>query len=540
MLFEKLRERNDEATAKLLWKVRCAGDLELFAAYYFPHYCTYAFNEFHHDSFNSIGFMEAAIRRVRGAPRGYAKSTLEALIKPIHDVVYELEEFVVVISNTQDQANQKLRDIRSEVLTNPRLTRDFGICFKTRKPGETSYILWCGSHSCMFQAYGSGAEIRGIRYRAKRPTKIVVDDGEHSEEVLNEALRAKTFDWFMQVVSQIGNEHTNIVVIGTVLHPDSLLKKLLQNPAYDGKLYKSIISWAKNEKLWQEWTKLYTNLDDPERAPRAEAFYKRNEEKMLEGTKVLWPEKESYLYLMKELVEKGRRAFMKEKQNEPVGGDEALFDTFHWYHETELGFVIEDTGALIPWSELKDKSGGWLNAYGVLDPCAGQTKTKVGKLSDFACLLSGFKDNRGRLLVHGDWMKRAAPTKQIEEVFNYHAEYGYQKFGVETNLFRNLLLPNMVTERKRREAELKRIIKLPFYDIENTENKQERIYTLEPKVHHSWILFNRALSQEFKGQLEAYPHVDHDDGPDALEMLWGLVNNRYKASALSMDAFGGR
>jgi predicted phage terminase large subunit-like protein len=539
-LFEELRKRNDERTAKLLWRARLASDLELFALYYFPHYCTYAFNEFHHDSFESIGFMETAIRRARGAPRGYAKSTLEALIKPIHDVCYELEHFIVIISNTQDQANQKLRDIRSEIFNNPRLVSDFGLHFKTRTPGETSYVLYAGGHSCMFTAYGSGVEIRGIRYGAKRPTKIVVDDGEHSEEVLNEALRAKFRDWFFQVVSQIGNEDTNIVMIGTVLHRESLLKELLSNPAYDGKLYKSIISWASNEKLWQEWRAIYTNLDDPERMARADAFYRKNEAAMLKGTKVLWPEKEPYLYLMKELVEKGKRAFMKEKQNEPIGGDQVLFDKFLWYHEEERGIVIEHNGHVIKWEELRDREGRWLNSYGVLDPCAGQTKAKVGKLSDYACALTGLKDNRGRLLVHDDWTKRASPTAQISRVFDLHSAHQYQKFGVETNLFRNLLMPNLVAERKRREAEAKKIIRLPFYDIENTDNKQERIYTLEPKVSHGWILFNRALSQEFKSQLEAYPHVDHDDCPDALEMLWGLVNNRYKASALSTDAFGGR
>lgn len=507
---------------------------------YFPHYCQHPFNEFHRDLFSTIGFMETAVRRARAAPRGYAKSTLTALIKPIHDVCFSLEKYIVIISNTQDQANQKLRDIRTEVFTNARLVADFGIHFKVRTPGETQYTLYCGDHACMFTSYGAGVEIRGIRFGASRPTKIICDDSEHSEEVLNESIRKKYEDWYFQVVSQIGNEHTNIDFIGTILHPESLLKKLTKNAAYDSKIYKSVIAWSDRQDLWDQWTRIYTDLENPNRKAESDLFYRQNEKDLLKGTKVLWPEKEPYLYLMKELVEKGRRAFFKEKQNEPIGGDEVLFEKLHYYRETSEGILIESSGVVLPWSDFRSKEGKYFNAYGVIDPCTGQTKARAGKSSDYACIPTGLTDHKGRLFVHRDWTKRAAPTKQIDAMFDLHSEFDYQKFGVETNLYRNLLLPNMVAERKRREQETKKIIRLPFYDIEQVENKEKRIYTLEPKVSHGWILFNRALSEEFMRQLEAFPHGDHDDCPDSLEMLWGLVNNRYKAAGVSVDAMGGR
>lgn len=516
----------------LYW--RCAVDLEFFAICFFPHYTQHPFNEFHRDSFKSYTFMERAIRRARAAPRGYAKSTLTALIKPIHDVCYGLETFIVIISNTQSQADGKLKDIRTEVLTNASLIGFYGLHFKRKNPGETSYVVYCNHHATMFTSYGAGVEIRGIRFGANRPSKIVVDDSEHSEEVLNEALREKYENWYFQVVSQIGNETTNIDVVGTILHKQSLLNKLIKNPAYDGTLYRAVINWAERGDLWDKWRDIYTNLDNPNRLAESEAFYKQQERDLLKGVKVLWPEKEPYLYLMKEMVEKGRRGFMKEKQNEPIGGEETLFEQFHWYREEEKGIRIEKSGVLVTWEEL----GEW--AFGALDPATGQTKPKAGKKGDFACILAGYKEPKGRLLVHHDFMKRASPTKQIEQIFDLHDRFKFHKFGIETNLYRNLLLPNIVTERTRREKESKKVIQLPFYDIENVDNKEKRIYTLEPKISHGWILFNRALGEEFRGQLEAYPHVDHDDGPDTLEMLFGLVNNRYKASQVSLNAMGGR
>jgi predicted phage terminase large subunit-like protein len=536
-----LELKNDsEDAAEDFFYLRCATDLELFTVSYFPHYCQYPFNQFHRDDFDSISFGERAIRRVRAAPRGYAKSTLKALIKPVHDVCYGLESFIVVISNTQDQANAKLKDIRTEVLTNAALISDYGIHFPRKNPGETSYEVHCNGHKTKFQAFGAGVEIRGIRYGSERPSKIVCDDSEHSDEVHNEELRQKYEDWYFQVVSNIGNERTNIEFIGTVLHNESLLVHLLRNPAYDGKLYKAVISWSEREDLWEKWRSIYTNLDNPNRLPESDCFYKENEPEMMRGAKVLWPEKESYLWLMKEMVEKGKRNFLKEKQNEPVTVDDALFEKIHWYKEVDKGIIVESTGAFVPWEYLKHA------AYGTLDPATGQTRAKRGKGGDYSVILTGFQDPKGRLLVHHDWTKRAPPTSYITELFELHDQFNYSKFGVETNLYRNLLLPNIIAEKKRREQERKDKkvisyeIKLPFYDIENTDNKEKRIYTLEPKVTHGWILFNRGLSKTFMNMIEAFPKADHDDGPDCLEMLWSLMNNRYKASTLSVQPMGGR
>lgn len=538
-LWEELKAEGKHREAKRALWLRCATDKELFALVYFPHYCQLPFNELHSDVFANGEYGVRSLRRARAAPRGYAKSTLEALIEPIHDVCYGLESFIVIFSNTEDQSASKLRDIRTEVLTNDRLLADYRISFFRNRSAETKYVLVCGKHQCMFQGFGANTEVRGIRFGAERPSKIILDDAEHSDEVHNEAIRAKYENWMFQVVSKLGNEHTNIKIIGTILHPESLLAGLIKNPAYDGKIYKAVISWTERQDLWDDWQRIYTDLDNQNRFIDSQGFYFKNEKEMLRGTKVLWPEKEPYLYLMKELIETGRRAFFKEKQNEPIGGDEAIFDRIHYYRETEGGLLIESTNTLLKWKDLKDHNGQWFNMFGALDPAHGQTKAKPGKKLDYASMPMGIRDPRGRLLVHDVWMKRAAPSKQIAQIFEMHAHYGFQKFAVETNLFRELLSENLVAERKRIEEKTKKVCKIPFYDVEQVENKEKRIYTLEPKVTHGWILFNRALDPTFMRQIEAYPYVDHDDGPDSLEILWNLIHNRYKPMALSLQQQGG-
>jgi predicted phage terminase large subunit-like protein len=536
-LLEQLKTGSKDAQAALdnLLYYRMGSDVELFTSMFFPHYATESFNDFHKDLFKAYRFDERSVRRLRIAPRGYAKSTISAFVKPIHDLCYKLERFIVIISNTEPQAKQKLKDIRAELLSNDELINFYGIGFLNKKAGETDFIASCEEHQCRFIALGSGTEIRGIRFGAYRPSKIVLDDIEHSTKVYNEAIRDGFEDWYNDVVTKIGNTKTNIEFIGTVLHPKALLVKTSKNPSYESKSYQAVKSWAENQELWADWKAIYTNLDDENRQEKAEQFYLSNKEEMDKGAAVLWPDKEPYYYLMKELIETGRRSFYKEKMNKPISDEECLFDReqFHYFRETKDGLYIKKSGVTISWKELR--------AYGVIDPSTGQQPAKRNKKGDYTALITGYTDSMGRLFVVNDVVKRMPPTDYIQRIFDLHEQYEYEKFAVETNLYRNLLLPNILEERKQREKRLKKKIKIPFYDIINTENKIKRIHTLEPKISHGWILFNETLSEEYFTQFDGFPKEDHDDAPDATEMLWNLVNGRYDKGAITgLNAMVGR
>lgn len=539
-LYQDLKEKEEWNEAFKAIYYRCATDVEFFSKHFFAHYCKHPFAQHHFEDFSNFKFGERSIRRVRAAPRGYAKSTIKVLVKPIHDLVYGLEKYIVIFSNTEKQALGKLKDIRNELLENTRLINFYGIKFKNNRIAEGSFTVHAGPFRCKYEGYGTGAQIRGIRDRESRPSKLVFDDVEHSAEVENEALRSKYETWYASDVLKAGDETTNVEFVGTVLHRRSLLSNLLKNPMYDAKKYQAIISWSEREDLWVQWRDILTNLDNDNRLADSNAFYLQNKTDMLQGTKVLWPEKEPYIELMKELIDTGRLTFFKEKQNDPLGAEDKIFTQFHWYREIVdevkgRGILIEKTGAFIPWDRFK-----YYRTYGAMDPSTGQSRAKAGKMGDFTCIVTGKIDDKGRLFVHSDWTRRVPPTVYIKSVFDLHEQWDYEKFAVETNLYRNLLLPNLQAERASLEREHKKVIKLPFYDVETVENKEKRIYTLEPKITNGWILLNRNLSPEFFNQLDEFPKADHDDCPDAMEMLWGMVNGRYKMSPVAVNAMSGR
>jgi hypothetical protein len=76
----------------------------------------------------------------------------------------------------------------------------------------------------------------------------------------------------MSDIIKPGTAETNVEVIGTRLHLESLLAKLLHNPGSHGRVYQMVCSIATNMALWQQWRQLFVDLDDPRRQERAHAF----------------------------------------------------------------------------------------------------------------------------------------------------------------------------------------------------------------------------------------------------------------------------
>ena len=133
---------------------------------------------------------------------------------------------------------------------------------------------------------------------------MVLDDIENDENVRTVEQRKKLENWFYKAVSKAGDTYTDIVYIGTLLHYDSLLAKVLKNPAYRSVKYKAVQSFS-TSPLWETWESIYTDLGNEGRELEAKKFFEKNREEMLAGTKVLWEEKLSYYDLMVTRVSEG-------------------------------------------------------------------------------------------------------------------------------------------------------------------------------------------------------------------------------------------
>ena len=158
--------------------------------------------------------------------RGSAKSTIFSLSYPIWAMLgKQQKKFIVILSQTQNQSRLILNNIKRELETNPLLLKDYGNLADTSREWSTS-SLDIAKFGTRITAASSGETIRGLRHGSYRPDLIICDDVEDIASVKTLDNRQRTYEWFTSEVLPLGDFGTRLVVVGNMLHEDSLMMKL--------------------------------------------------------------------------------------------------------------------------------------------------------------------------------------------------------------------------------------------------------------------------------------------------------------------------
>ena len=509
-----------------------AIDMEFFGRAYFPHYFSRPSPEFHRelDAIWQQGVLKGrypltaadtktisrlpGVRRAVAAPRGHAKSTNLTFKGTMHSTLYGYKHYPIIISDSSEQAEGFLDNIRVEFEENTAILEDFG---------PLAGSVWRSNvlvtkTNIKIEAIGSGKKIRGRKHRNWRPDLIILDDVENDENVRTPEQRKKLKDWFDKAVSKCGDDYTDIVYIGTLLHYDSLLAKTLANPAYRSIKYKAVIRFSQADDLWQQWETIFTDLSNDDREADALAFFQAHKTAMLEGTQVLWEEKLSYYDLMVMRVSEGEASFNSEEQNEPINPDDCLFmeEWFDYYNEAEVNF-----------------GDPAFDFFGFIDPSLGKTKR-----SDFSAIVTLAKHKgSGYMYVVDADIERRHPDRIIADVLAKERwlrasfGHGYRKLGAETNQFQWFLKEELA------KASAKAGLYLPIEEVQQTSDKVMRVQTLQPDVKNKYIKFNRRHKRLLE-QLTQFPMGAHDDGPDALEGARSIAKKVKRFRILDRAEFG--
>lgn len=185
------------------------------------------------------------------APREHAKSTAITHAGTLAAVLFREKSFVLLVSDTESQAAEFLGDIKAELVENTALKKTFGIK-KILKDTETNIVVQFKDGE-MFRivAKGSMQKVRGLKWRGKRPDLIVGDDLENDEIVMNAERREKFRRWFFNALVPCGSDTCSIRIVGTILHLDSLLNRLMSNKKWRTRLYEACDENFEN-LLWSE------------------------------------------------------------------------------------------------------------------------------------------------------------------------------------------------------------------------------------------------------------------------------------------------
>jgi len=488
-----------------------------FAMLYMKHHIHFTPSEAHLEIYRllDIATVERGKKIAIAAPRDFGKSTLITLIYIIYCICYSKEEFIVILSNTASQANQILDNIKKELTENELLKADFPEVFESNS--KFKQLRWRQSdiitrNKILVLSLGTGQQIRGRRFGVSRPSLVIADDIENSENTFGSEARDKMKDWYERSVLKVGSEKTNYIFIGNLYHPYSLLSEYLapdKNPAWIKKVYSAIVAWPTHMNLWDEkWSNIYYYKEDYRGAggPLAACqYYEDNKVVMDEGVKLLWDTRYTLRTLM-ELRADNELSFLSEYQNSPVNPKEWLLDIDTIVYWDASNRSVDD---------LLKALGDNVKFYGACDPSLGMSTVK----GDYSAIVVLAKDETSKVLyvIVAD-IERRPIEKIVDDILAYYLRYKFTKFGIEGNQFQRVLVD--LVKKKGEEMGLY----IPLETMINKDDKIARIQSLRPRIKSGNLQFSKRQRQ-LLDEARYFPKGRHDDGLDALEMAVKLSND---------------
>lgn len=430
-------------------------------------------------------------------PRQSAKTAWLSNIFLTHQVVYQLKQYIVLFSETTDVAGDFITWGRYQLKLNEKLRTDFGEVLYERPSmneldNKYEYIT---TTKIKVEAKGLGTQTRGLRHGSTRPDLFILDDLESKESTNTPELIEKSKSWFREEMLPALAKDGLCVYLGTILCYGSLLDYVIRERRdFESRKFSAIIEWSKEEKLWNEWRKIYRS-DKVNAVDEARAFFEENKAEMLAGTRVLWSEYWTYYDFMILLEENGVKAFNQEYQNEPTDEERQIFkpEYFHWFDDEDLA----------------NKN---IEYYAGIDIAMGKTS------GDYTVITTIAKNvDTGVCYVVDIFAERCHPNVLIEKATELTMKYQYERIGIEAQFAQEFVSDKLAEELRKRGYPSHTRIK----NIKQRTRKALRIEALLPDIQNGKLRFHRKYknSQEM-AQYEMYPMHNHDDVPDSNSMAY--------------------
>lgn len=412
------------------------------------------------------------------APRGSAKSTMLGFLKLAHSISFRRRRFIIIIQNTYTKAAQSLETIKEEVKNNARFRDDFGIKVTRDREGDTIFNV--AGHRVRVLCKGSEqiGSIRGEKFGAYRPDLILGDDMEDDELVRNPERRAVFEREFNDVLKYAGDWDTQFIILGTILHDDSMMAKLVSSDSY--KMYRKLFYKARYESNGQ--------------------------------TMSLWPEKWTVAAL-NQMEQEDPVSFAKEMQGDPSSGSlETIHrDDFRYWTELDNGIVLWNSDGTIKsrwkWTDCKAAIGIDL---------AWEEK----KANDFSVFMPGIVTPTNDILLDGYVMKKGMRPDEWEEIVFEMADR-YEKLTgkrVQVGLEKSKLEKVMkwfLQEAMRRRGKWLWLKEISW----GTHDKIERFYFRMANRYANHSVFHKKGMGVYENQIIRLRSSAHDDLADAAGML---------------------
>jgi len=356
-----------------------------------------------------------------------------------------------MVSATGSLAEECLRKIKNEIETNQTIMDDFGNVQST-KWTEGHIIL---KNSCQIRAKGAGYQIRGFR-----PDCAIVDDIENDESVRSEEQREKLDDWFWTALVNTLEPTSQLLVVGTLLHPLSFLTKLIDEP----------------RPGW--FTKKYKAIQE-------------------DGTP-LWEEKWPLDKLEARKIEIGERRFRSEFMNDPLADSDVVF-TKEWIDDNSIDFPPKRAE---------------ISCIMAIDPAISKKD-----LRDFTAIVTiGIHKETGHITVMEAKRGKWSIYETVDEIVASFKRFHPRRIVVEEVAYQAAL--KQVALKESREVHK---LYLPIRPVIPDVDKVRRARAVSHMVENGAVHL-LDTQEDLRNEMVLFPNADHDDMVDALVYALTEVN----------------
>lgn len=436
--------------------------------------------EFHAELLRDL--IQPARRMIaRVAPRGHAKSTCAALAYPLWCICERQKRNIVILTQEASLAKQFVRDLRQELESNESIIERYGELLRpalvqrrrtvkrATKSSRSAKSLppvrriratdqcFHTNNGVTVQGRGVGASLRGTRVGANRPDLVICDDIERDDWANSVEGREKLERWLRRVVMPAMAPGGQLVVVGSILHFDSLLAGL------------------RDRKRWPGWDyRVYRAL---EAEPAGEGKFR---------LRALWPARWSVEKLHEERERVGSLAFEQEYQANPIDPGLRVFRPEWLRPRAEPAPAAEALTTLVAVDPATGVSGGDFFALWV-----GAVERESGVIHTLALRL-----------------ERIGIVDQVKRVLAAWEEWRPARIGIETIAYQ-AALKDVLDDIGRRKK-----LYLPLVPLRPIGPKRARIEGLAPLLENGTLRMRCVLEAEAEQQFLQFPKAPHDDAPD--------------------------
>jgi predicted phage terminase large subunit-like protein len=418
------------------------------------------------------------------APRGHAKSTAVTHAYVLASVLFRSADFVVIISDTENQAKQFLGDLKMELSENDKLKELFSIK-KFLKDSETDITVQCGDgHKFRIMvrgASGGTGALRGFKWRGKRPNLVVCDDIENDEAVSNEDRRAKFREWMYGALLPVLSDSGKLRFVGTILHFDSLLERLMPQISGDRAKFTrrdGLREWSEDpDSMWKSIKyRAHTGFDDFE--------------------EILWPEKFS-----KERLKSVRDGYSSQGYSEG-------------YAQEYLNYPMSDEAAFFRKDDFLEMTPEDHKKHMLYYASSDFAISSRDKRAYTVFLIAGM-DDEGMLHVIKVIRERMEGDQIVEEMLAIQRRYSPEFFVVEKGQIEKSLGPFLKERMFQTNTFINLMLKQPDKD------KRSRARSIQGRMRQGGVKFDKESTwyPAFEQELLRFDKGEYKDQVDTIAWL---------------------